>query len=150
MDNQITKETMLNLLEEKNFVEISNNENVLIFHRFQKKFSSKNFGVEFNGKFLKDSARIGASLYFFNELLKKHKISIDNVLEEYVENLKEKEIDLTSFKNSAIFQLLKGNPIFNNSIATSKNWEEVLDVIDLLKLKMSNQQLESIKTKFWD
>lgn len=150
MKNQITKETLLNLLEKNNFVKISNDENVLIFHRFQKRFSSKNFGVEFNGKFLKDSARIESSLKFFNELLKKYNISVDKVLEDYIVNLKEKGIDLTNFKNSAIFQLLKGNPVFNNSIASAKNWEEVLEDLNDLNLKMSKEQLESIKSKFWN
>ena len=59
-------------------------------------------------------------------------------------------IDFTQYRVQDLLQTLKGNNKYKTAIATKKNWDDVVNVINSLNLKYTEEQLQYIKEKQWD
>ena len=58
-------------------------------------------------------------------------------------------LDCTNYSNVAFLQLLKSNPLYLTTIAEAENWEEVVDVINSLNIKYTDEQLNYVKYNQW-
>ncbi len=58
-------------------------------------------------------------------------------------------IDCTKDSEKAFLQLLKGNAKYKHIIASAKEWQEVVDVINDLGLKYTTNQINFVKEKQW-
>ena len=59
-------------------------------------------------------------------------------------------IDLTKYTETAFVQLMGSNPKVVQVLATAKNWDSVVKVIDSLKVKYTDKQLELFKIRRWE
>jgi len=59
-------------------------------------------------------------------------------------------IDFTGYQKQGFLQILKCNSEYSFAIAESKEWSQVVDVIDSLDLKYTEEQLEFVKQKDWE
>lgn len=58
-------------------------------------------------------------------------------------------IDCTKYRNAAFLQLLKANNKFRQIIANAETWEEVLNVVDSLGVKYTQEQIKFVKERQW-
>lgn len=59
-------------------------------------------------------------------------------------------VDFTNYPEKSLLQLLKCNDKFCRIIATAKNWQEVVKVIDSLNIVYTVNQLNYVKAQQWD
>ena len=59
-------------------------------------------------------------------------------------------IDFTKYRKQDLLQMLKGNDVYKVAIAESEKWEQVVNAINSLNVKYTEEQLEYVKEKQWN